>query len=136
VVPFVICFLMFLKSYGVLRFRVLSISQRGEWLAALNNVEAAIAQLGERQTEDLKAPGSIPGLGTCPLSACQRRRTRRPRNPPFGGGLVAVAPGQNDHGVRAARSVKIATCGKCNRRHWPGAKFKTASKVMKRECRN
>ena len=25
--------------------------------------EAAIAQLGERQTEDLKAPGSIPGLG-------------------------------------------------------------------------
>ena len=30
---------------------------------------AAIAQLGERQTEDLKVPGSIPGLGTafpCP----------------------------------------------------------------------
>ena len=26
---------------------------------------AAIAQLGERQTEDLKVPGSIPGLGTC-----------------------------------------------------------------------
>jgi hypothetical protein len=25
---------------------------------------AAIAQLGERQTEDLKDPGSIPGLGT------------------------------------------------------------------------
>ena len=25
---------------------------------------AAIAQLGERQTEDLKIPGSIPGLGT------------------------------------------------------------------------
>ena len=24
----------------------------------------AIAQLGERQTEDLKVPGSIPGLGT------------------------------------------------------------------------
>ena len=24
---------------------------------------AAIAQLGERQTEDLKVPGSIPGLG-------------------------------------------------------------------------
>ena len=31
-------------------------------LASLNN--AAIAQLGERQTEDLKVPGSIPGLGT------------------------------------------------------------------------
>ena len=26
---------------------------------------AAIAQLGEPQTEDLKVPGSIPGLGTC-----------------------------------------------------------------------
>ena len=26
--------------------------------------KAAIAQLGERQTEDLKVPGSIPGLGT------------------------------------------------------------------------
>ena len=25
---------------------------------------AAIAQLGERQTEDLKVPGSIPGLGS------------------------------------------------------------------------
>ena len=27
--------------------------------------EAAIAQLGERQTEDLKVPGSILGLGRC-----------------------------------------------------------------------
>ena len=26
---------------------------------------AALAQLGERQTEDLKVPGSIPGGGTC-----------------------------------------------------------------------
>ena len=26
-------------------------------------VRAAVAQLGERQTEDLKVPGSIPGLG-------------------------------------------------------------------------
>ena len=26
---------------------------------------AAIAQLGERQTEDLKVPGSIPGGGNC-----------------------------------------------------------------------
>ena len=25
--------------------------------------QAAIAQLGERQTEDLEVPGSIPGLG-------------------------------------------------------------------------
>ena len=30
---------------------------------------AAIAQLGERQTEDLKVPGSIPGLGIC--SCCK-----------------------------------------------------------------
>ena len=29
-------------------------------------LRAAIAQLGERQTEDLKIPGSIPGLGICP----------------------------------------------------------------------
>ena len=30
----------------------------------LNFPEAPIAQLGERQTEDLKVPGPIPGLGT------------------------------------------------------------------------
>ena len=30
---------------------------------------AAIAQLGERQTEDLKVPGSIPGGGTSALVA-------------------------------------------------------------------
>ena len=30
---------------------------------------AAIAQLGERQTEDLKVPGSIPGLGTCYMAS-------------------------------------------------------------------
>ena len=29
----------------------------------LNFEKAAIAQLGERQTEDLEVPGSIPGLG-------------------------------------------------------------------------
>ena len=29
-------------------------------------LQAAIAQLGERQTEDLKVPGSIPGLGMSP----------------------------------------------------------------------
>ena len=31
---------------------------------------AAIAQLGERQTEDLKIPGSIPGLDINLFSAC------------------------------------------------------------------
>ena len=31
------------------------------------NSTAAIAQLGERQTEDLKVPGSTPGLGMASL---------------------------------------------------------------------
>ena len=31
---------------------------------SIHSLIAAIAQLGERQTEDLKVPGSIPGLGT------------------------------------------------------------------------
>ena len=31
---------------------------------------AAIAQLGERQTEDLKVPGSIPGLGIFNSLSC------------------------------------------------------------------
>ena len=30
---------------------------------SIQQSRAAIAQLGERQTEDLKVPGSIPGLG-------------------------------------------------------------------------
>ena len=33
---------------------------------------AAIAQLGERQTEDLKVPSSIPGLGIIPeVTGCR-----------------------------------------------------------------
>ena len=36
----------------------------GDAVAAASSVEAALAQLGERQTEDLKVPGSIPGGGT------------------------------------------------------------------------
>ena len=31
---------------------------------AIPSQQAALAQLGERQTEDLKVPGSIPGGGT------------------------------------------------------------------------
>ena len=34
-------------------------------MCGLSAFRAAIAQLGERQTEDLKVPGSIPGLGIC-----------------------------------------------------------------------
>ena len=33
-------------------------------VCASHQTHAAIAQLGEGQTEDLKVPGSIPGLGT------------------------------------------------------------------------
>ena len=32
-------------------------------IASASKCAAEIAQLGERQTEDLKVPGSIPGLG-------------------------------------------------------------------------
>ena len=45
---------------------------------------AAIAQLGERQTEDLKVPGSIPGLGIpcqgwgLSAAACAERQTSAP----------------------------------------------------------
>ena len=47
---------MCLSSYGLLRLVI---------VINLLQVEicAAIAQLGERQTEDLKVPGSIPGRG-------------------------------------------------------------------------
>jgi hypothetical protein len=34
----------------------------GSW-NGVSELSAEIAQLGERQTEDLKVPGSIPGLG-------------------------------------------------------------------------
>ena len=37
------------------------------------DISAAIAQLGERQTEDLKVPGSIPGLGIFPALSSQVR---------------------------------------------------------------
>ena len=46
---------------------------------------AAIAQLGERQTEDLKVPGSIPGLGTFSRGPqWNRRRPNRASEPPAG----------------------------------------------------
>ena len=46
----------------------ITISARASWREAhaalrAQMSSAAIAQLGERQTEDLKVPGSIPGLG-------------------------------------------------------------------------
>ena len=45
------------------------------WIA-----DAAIAQLGERQTEDLKVPGSIPGLGTFASCVCDVRCPLRTSN--------------------------------------------------------
>ena len=42
---------------------------------------AAIAQLGERQTEDLKVPGSIPGVGIFLLSWVDRSTTFRKSSP-------------------------------------------------------
>ena len=43
------------------------------------NARAAIAQLGERQTEDLKVPGLIPGLGILP-SHIDEPTLRQPRS--------------------------------------------------------
>ena len=37
-------------------------------LAHIHSNKAALAQLGERQTEDLKVPGSIPGGGTASMA--------------------------------------------------------------------
>ena len=42
-------------------FRIVNITHDDVLLIAI--ARAAIAQLGERQTEDLKVPASIPGLG-------------------------------------------------------------------------
>ena len=49
--------------------------------SAPGNLEAAIAQLGVRQTKDMKVPGSTSGLSICPLSACEVRRGRRSHSP-------------------------------------------------------
>ena len=40
------------------------------WRWVVASSTAAIAQLGQRQTEDLKVPGSIPGLGSVVLPVC------------------------------------------------------------------
>ena len=37
---------------------------------AIPSQQAALAQLGERQTEDLKVPGSIPGGGILSVTQC------------------------------------------------------------------
>ena len=42
---------------------------------SLEYIGAAIAQLGERQTEDLKVPGSIPGHGILQPMRCDSKRS-------------------------------------------------------------
>ena len=49
--------------------KIFELMRRRDWLPS----QAAIAQLGERQTEDLKVPGSIPGLGITHLCYSELR---------------------------------------------------------------
>ena len=66
--------LHYMRSCGLKRCKgaaPITISARASWREAhaalrAQMSSAAIAQLGERQTEDLKVPGSIPGLGIIP----------------------------------------------------------------------
>ena len=65
---------------------------------------AAIAQLGERQTEDLEVPGSIPGLGNCfsfcfleGLTGATARKTPNTRNR------------TRDHSISAHSTVERST---------------------------
>ena len=51
---------------------------------------AAIAQLGERQTEDLKVPGSIPGLGIFRHHHMQMSSRCGSRGVPSAGASVAT----------------------------------------------
>ena len=46
------------------------LSDRPSGVRGSSNSEAAIAQLGERQTEDLEVPGSIPGFGNFSSTRC------------------------------------------------------------------
>ena len=50
-------------------WRICFVRQKKIRMSDQSIVLAAIAQLGERQTEDLKVPGSIPGGGTLALVA-------------------------------------------------------------------
>jgi hypothetical protein len=50
----VVCYFLTIHSYCRVK----------DQLRDLNNIGAAVAQLGERTTEDRKVPGSIPGRGT------------------------------------------------------------------------
>ena len=56
----------------------------------LNFEKAAIAQLGERQTEDLEVPGSIPGLGIFEDHHMEMRSRCGSRGVPSAGASLAT----------------------------------------------
>ena len=82
--------------------------------------EAAIAQLGERQTEDLKVPGSIPGLGmpsatawaSAPTGAAELSGRLGPQGSPAPRGRLFPAAGFEGEGpdspLQAGVSEKIS----------------------------
>ena len=84
----------------------------GNWRAA-----AAIAKLGERQTEDLKVPGSIPGLGTRrtagagarvrKLCRCHLSRYRSPDGGP--GSLLSLFGAATSADLRGAPGFSMST---------------------------
>ena len=51
------------NDYGYGQNSILPAISNASVDVSIQQSRAAIAQLGERQTEDLKVPGSIPGLG-------------------------------------------------------------------------
>ncbi len=54
-------------------------NRKSTFLAPHKFTFADIAQLGERQTEDLKVPGSIPGVGNALVAQLVEHRSNKPR---------------------------------------------------------
>ena len=85
-----------------------------------NATRAAIAQLGERQTEELKVPGSIPGLGIpCQgwgLSAavCSERQTSAPCGK-SGARLGRHVSASDEEMVHGSGHLASEDKGSCNR---------------------
>ena len=82
---------------------------------------AAIARLGERQTEDLKVPGSIPGLGIAIFLPQTSKESLRARRLYFNLRKRAVGAKGRPGGPRtlSERSQRFRTC---KRRNWFGYK--------------
>ena len=75
------------KATSIANTDICEFDSGGDWnQCVLAEARAAIAQLGERQTEDLKVPGSIPGLGIFSfpgfaqnaIAPCPRQALRSP----------------------------------------------------------